>query len=326
VGLVFGVLWAGFIIGMIIYSTQIAPKINEKKRQEEIEIRGREIEKKKEEFERNRPSIRREKIIEISREQRRRNLEAGVNKKGIDGELKVRSELDKLNSSYDVFHNITVADADPSLHFITNTEISQIDHLIIGQGGVYVIETKNYSGHIKGSMIYSNWHVTYRSGQVVDMYSPIQQNSKHIQTLKKMIESFCEERKISKPLIPFYNIVVFTGTATLNIEEHKQDFRGMKGTTLKHLGDSKEHPVTILTRNQLFSIVNMINIAPINLTNEMRQLVKHAITENISLTMPDKSEMTKEERLTHLGDGVKEYNRKEKAGHSTILQDDDLPF
>lgn len=319
-GVLFGVLWFMFIVGMIIYSSYNAPEINKKKRQEEIRKHERERERKIEEFKRKRPILRREKIKEISREQRKRNLESGTNKKGIEGELRVRAELEKLGDSYVVFHNITVADAAPSFDSLTTTEISQIDHLIIGQGGIYVIETKNYSGIIRGSMIFSDWTVTYQNGQVIKMFSPINQNSKHIQTIEKMIDSYCNEKKLNTPIIPFYNIVALTGTATLKIEGNSDDSMVLS----EALGNFKEYPVTIIKRNQLNRIVNMVSHSPKNLSDEMCQLIKDAITENLSLTMPDKSQMTKEEKLTHLGEGIEDFLQKEKTDNRTSIHVENL--
>lgn len=116
---------------------------------------------------------------------------------------------------------------------------------------------------------------------------------------------------MTTPPIPFYNIVVFTGTATLNIEKHRKEFRKERKGIHEFIVNSEEYPVAILKLNQLHNIDNMICNHPKNLTDSVRQLIKDAITENLSLTMPDKSEMIKEEKLTHFGEGIEEFKRKE---------------
>ncbi|MEC2745716.1 nuclease-related domain-containing protein, partial [Bacillus cereus] len=64
--------------------------------------------------------------------------------KGKAGEKLVKRILSKLDSqSYCVLHDVTV-----------NTEYgdtTQIDHIVIAETGVFVIETKNYEGWIYGS-------------------------------------------------------------------------------------------------------------------------------------------------------------------------------
>ena len=67
---------------------------------------------------------------------------------------------------------------------------SQIDLLMIGRKGIYVVEVKNY----ENAMIYGNgknnkWYY-YRGGKKYDIYSPLKQNKKHIQYLKEHLKYF----------------------------------------------------------------------------------------------------------------------------------------
>lgn len=66
---------------------------------------------------------------------------------------------------------------------------SQIDHLIISQYGIYVIETKNYSGRIYGNET-SEQFTQYIGKNKYSFYSPIKQNQGHIYALKKVIGDF----------------------------------------------------------------------------------------------------------------------------------------
>lgn len=64
--------------------------------------------------------------------------------KGMIGESSVRHKLSKLDpKQYKVLHDLIIQRADG--------KTSQIDHVVISRYGVFVIETKNYTGWIVGS-------------------------------------------------------------------------------------------------------------------------------------------------------------------------------
>ncbi len=65
---------------------------------------------------------------------------------------------------------------------------SQIDHVVINQNGVFVIETKNYSGRIYGNESQTQWTQVLNYGKVKErFYSPIKQNEAHIQAIRKLL-------------------------------------------------------------------------------------------------------------------------------------------
>ena len=67
---------------------------------------------------------------------------------------------------------------------------SQIDLIMIGVKGLYVIEVKNFEGaKIYGDGAKSKWYY-YRGGKKYEFYSPIKQNKKHIEYLKKFLSDF----------------------------------------------------------------------------------------------------------------------------------------
>ena len=121
--------------------------------------------------------------------------------KGEEGEKIVGKYLKKLNQkNYEVFHD---------LQFSINGKISQIDHLVISNYGVFVIETKNYKGMIKGREHDANW--TQIIGKYKNpFYSPIRQNRGHIYALKHVLRGFRLEE--------FESIIVFTNRGTLNVK------------------------------------------------------------------------------------------------------------
>ena len=81
-----------------------------------------------------------------------------------------------------------------------NGRTSQIDHVLINSNGVYVIETKNYSGRIYGSDEQLEWTQTLKFGKVKNkLYNPVKQNATHVYRIKQLIEKG----------IPVFSVVVF---------------------------------------------------------------------------------------------------------------------
>lgn len=81
----------------------------------------------------------------------------------------------------------------------------QIDHLYINNSGIFIIETKNYAGDIKGDANDYEWKQTLSKGRITNtLKNPIKQNAGHIYHIKQLI---------TYKNIPIYSIVVFTNKA-----------------------------------------------------------------------------------------------------------------
>ena len=94
----------------------------------------------------------------------------------------------------------------------TKKGTSQIDHVVVSSKGIFVLETKNYTGWIFGSENSQNWtQVIYKRKE--KFYNPIWQNFGHIQALKEYLgENTTQD-------IPFSSIIVFSNEATLKFKE-----------------------------------------------------------------------------------------------------------
>lgn len=119
--------------------------------------------------------------------------------KGKRGEMRVSSHLDSLPSQYKVINDLVLK---------TKNGYTQIDHIVISNYGVFVIETKNYSGWIYGSESKLNWKQTFRRSSY-EFYNPIFQNKTHISALRAQLSDLYR--------IPFVPIVVFTGNCSLKV-------------------------------------------------------------------------------------------------------------
>ena len=80
---------------------------------------------------------------------------------------------------------------------------SEIDVIMIHRSGIYVFESKNYSGWIFGSETSQTWTQTFKRGRgsvKEHFYNPIKQNSTHIKYLKKQL----------KEEMPIRSIIIFS--------------------------------------------------------------------------------------------------------------------
>ncbi len=118
--------------------------------------------------------------------------------KGVIGEKTISLILSQLDKSkFKVLNNILLK---------SNGHTSQIDHVVISDYGVFVLETKNYKGWIFGNENSEYWtQVIYNNK--VRFYNPIKQNLGHISALKKCLLEF--------PNIEYKSIIVFTVNADI---------------------------------------------------------------------------------------------------------------
>lgn len=90
-----------------------------------------------------------------------------------------------------------------------NGETTEIDMIMICSKGVFVFESKNYSGWIFGSEKQVNWYQTLPTGKGKShketFYNPIMQNQSHVKHLYEFI----------KGMAPIYSVVVFSDKCTL---------------------------------------------------------------------------------------------------------------
>jgi len=120
--------------------------------------------------------------------------------KGFFGEKSITFFLSRLDSKkYKVINNLMIN---------VNGSIAQIDHVVISNFGIFIIETKNYKGFITGNEYGDYWTQTiYKYKE--KFYNPIKQNYGHIQAIKAILKEFQN--------IIYYPIVVFTMEADLKV-------------------------------------------------------------------------------------------------------------
>ena len=86
----------------------------------------------------------------------------------------------------------------------THNGTTQIDHILVSRFGVFVIETKDYSGWIFAGPSQKKWtQIFYRAR--FRFQNPLQQNNGHVAVVRKLLDFLPP-----KDIIP---VVVFTGNA-----------------------------------------------------------------------------------------------------------------
>lgn len=120
--------------------------------------------------------------------------------KGYIGEKRIRKLLDSLGEEYTVFNDVYVPKK--------SGEMTQVDHVLLSPYGIFVIETKNYSGWIFGQEQQKYWTQTIYNKKS-RFYNPILQNNTHIKALRQHLNID----------VPMHSIVVFSNAATFRFKE-----------------------------------------------------------------------------------------------------------
>jgi ssDNA-binding Zn-finger/Zn-ribbon topoisomerase 1 len=126
---------------------------------------------------------------------------------GSTGERYTYNILRDLFPNRHIFRNVYITKADGRL--------TEIDLLAINTKGIFVFESKNYSGWIFGNSKDRYWTVTLPNGLKNRFYSPIRQNASHIEALK---ETFCEKH----PDITYHSLIVFSKRCELKKVDYKE--------------------------------------------------------------------------------------------------------
>ncbi|TVX93622.1 nuclease-related domain-containing protein [Paenibacillus agilis] len=95
------------------------------------------------------------------------------------GEYKINIQLDQLPKNCLYASDIMIPNKK------SRSGYAQIDHIIISPYGIFVVETKNYKGEIKGSKSEKYWTVDRR----FKMYNPLMQNYGHIKALEGLLKN-----------------------------------------------------------------------------------------------------------------------------------------
>ncbi len=124
--------------------------------------------------------------------------------RGFIGELWVRRELNKLSKkNYIILNDVMIKN---------NNQTYQIDHIVLSNFGIFVIEMKNYYGFIYGNEYKKIWN--QKVGKYKrNFYNPFYQNYGHVKALSNVL---------NLPEEFFISIVCFSNQARLKINSKSQ--------------------------------------------------------------------------------------------------------
>lgn len=168
-----------------------------------------------------------------------------------------------------------------------NGETTEIDVLMISKKGIFVFESKNYSGWIFGSEKQKNWYQTLPAGRGKShkehFYNPIMQNRSHIKHLKAFMGTE----------ISMHSIIVFSERCVLkNVEVKSADISVINRNEVASVvaGIYKRISEDLLTEKDVMDIYN--KLYPYTQSSEE---VKKQHIANIESNLTEKSNVVTEE-------------------------------
>ncbi|PTQ85981.1 nuclease-like protein [Trichococcus patagoniensis] len=142
---------------------------------------------------------------------------------GRKGEYLIYRDLERLDGQHKLLTNVYLPKGDGTT--------AEIDLIMISETGIYVFESKNFSGWIFGDESSKFWTQSLKGGKKFRFYNPIWQNKKHISVLQKHLELgsevfrsyiiFSERCELKKMFVRSPNVKVMNRNVL--IREMKQD-------------------------------------------------------------------------------------------------------
>ena len=175
--------------------------------------------------------------------------------KGMLGEFIVNFIISKKfnKHKYRLLKNITLKTEDGT---------TQIDHIIISQYGIYVLETKNMKGWIFGKEKDKVWTQQIFKKKF-KFQNPLLQNYKHTQTISK---------NFNIPNQNIKSVIIFVGSANFKTKLPKNVF----SSVFKMVSYINSHQVIKYTNIETFEIYKSIKNGRLpNTTTTHRNHVKH---------------------------------------------------
>ena len=179
--------------------------------------------------------------------------------KGKAGEKRVAKILSQLpQEEYNIINNLLVS---------YKGKTTQIDHVVVSEYRIFVIETKHYRGWIYGDANREYWTQNIY-GNKYDLWNPIHQNQGHIRALRRVLTDI--------PPGVFVSIVTFSRQASLDIRNSENV---IYWDELKKLICSYQRK--LISTEQAQNAYETLSAANIDSKDNQKQHVRH-VREQIS--------------------------------------------
>lgn len=163
------------------------------------------------------------------------------------GEELLRKAITKNlpSASWHLLNNVTLRTTDGT---------TQIDHILVSRFGVFVIETKHYTGWLFGDANSKEWmQVIY--GSKHRFQNPLRQNYKHIKVVQELLDFITPKQVIG--LVVFTGNAEFKTTQPLGVYSLKTVIEYLKGLNQE-----------LLTENRMQFCVGRLECQRLALTKE----------------------------------------------------------
>ena len=175
------------------------------------------------------------------------------------GEALVANTLSNLNCLHVLINNVTLP---------TENGTTQIDHILLTEAGIFVIETKHYSGWILGNPREDKWtQVIFRKKS--RFQNPVHQNYLHVKTVQALFKL---------PERAFTGVVVFTGEA-----EFKTDLGPSVILLDQLLGFLEQRREKVFDERQMAYVVGRIEMKRLERSRETDEYHLNHVRSKISL-------------------------------------------
>ena len=172
---------------------------------------------------------------------------------GIEGENRAANLLSYLSDSYTIIHNVVI---------YYDGRKSEIDNVVIGNTGVFIIEVKNHKGYINGDCQEQEWmqRKIGKGGNEYskEFYNPTKQVATHIYRLKHILLQNNIRTYISGAVY-FANPEVIVNTVNSREDIPVFQYRN-RIELLNYILDGKEK----LTETQVKRIIEVITESNVN--------------------------------------------------------------
>lgn len=187
-----------------------------------------------------------------------------------------------------------------------NGETSELDVIFITQKGIFIFESKNYSGWIFGDEKGKYWTAMLPNKQKNQFYNPIMQNKTHL----KWMRSFVGDE------IPLFSIIAFSERCelkkvTVYSEDVKVINRDLTYATVRSIWDKNPDKVSEDKINELYEQLK-------KLTN-VDEAVKAAHIENIEKRYKQKPANDQQIDIDNNAEAVKEDVHCDKISEEILV-------
>ena len=195
-----------------------------------------------------------------------------------------------------------------------NGETSELDVIFITQKGIFVFESKNYSGWIFGDEDGQYWTAMLPNKQKNKFYNPINQNRTHL----KWMQQFVGEE------IPLFSIIVFSERCELKkITIHSDDIKVIKRdytyAVVRDIWDSKNDAVSNEKIDELYIKLKELTNVDLAVKAAHIQNIENKYKDKVKLPSSDKDAIS-EEKAIFSSDSTETESKCPKCGNNLVLR------